>query len=92
LNKEGAPVRGCPPFLCSSTLSRRCSYIGRLQRRGRCRTGKCSGAEIRRYEIQRCGDTEMGEGAEPLFPSFLPVFSSYLLDTEGLFCPSIWAL
>jgi hypothetical protein len=37
-------------------------------------------------------DTEMGEGAEPLFPSFLPVFSSYLLDAERLFCPSIWAL
>ena len=29
----------------------------------------------------------MGEGAEPLFPSFLPVFSSYLLDAEGLFLP-----
>ena len=54
--------------------------------------GKCGGTEIRRYEIQRYGDTEMGGGAEPLFPSFLPVFSSYFLDAEGLFCPSIWAL
>lgn len=44
--------------------------------------------EVQRYEIQRCGDTEMGEGAEPP----LPIFSSRLLDAERLFCPSIWAL
>ena len=40
--------------------------------------GKCSGTEIRRYEIQRYGDTEMGEGRSPsshlFFPSSLPIF------------------
>ena len=49
--------------------------------------------EVQRY--RNAGDAEipeMGGGAEPLFPSFLPVFSSYLLDAERLFCPSIWAL
>lgn len=40
--------------------------------------GKCGGTEIRRYEIQRYGDTEMGEGRSPsshlFFPSSLPIF------------------
>jgi hypothetical protein len=81
-------------LFCALPIYRR-SYIGRLQNwevQKRYRIGRRSGTEIRRYEIQRCGDTEMGGGAEPLFPSFLPVFSSYLLDAERIFCPSIWAL
>ena len=55
--------------------------------------GEVQNGEVQRY--RNSGDAEipeMGEGRSPLFPSFLSVFSSYLLDAEGLFCPSIWAL
>ena len=55
--------------------------------RGSAAVQKYGGMKYRDAVTQR-----WGRGGEPLFPSFLPVFSSYLLDAERLFCPSIWAL
>ena len=50
--------------------------------RGSAAVQKYGGMKYRDAVIQR-----WGRGGAPL-----PIFSSYLLDAEGLFCPSIWAL